>query len=177
MAGTHLFECPSCSSPNELSPKQAGQELPCSKCDAIFAAPKLGDLRKLPTKGPVDDGKTKAAYSPLQGWLFAGGLTLAMIAGVGGWQLYSYGDSLKSKIDIETEITQFNDWLDNQPPAQVYAESRISESQMGLEYEEPEYRRHDKQSSIIKNFSYGLFALSAIGLLMLIGSFLIKPKR
>ena len=175
MTGQYLFTCPSCQATNGLSPKQAGQELTCTDCNEGFQAPKLGDIRKLPVR---DEGSSKKAkeksYSPLQGWLFSGGLTLAMVAGIAGWFLNDYASSLSTDVDIPAEVQRFNDLLDKQPPAEVYRLSRVSEDDIALEYEEPMYKSFNKQSEILTYIAYGLYALCGIGLLMMISSFLFR---
>lgn len=176
MTGQYLFTCPSCGAANRLSPKQAGQELNCTDCDAPFQAPKLGDIRKLPTDGDVDAKVREKSYSPLRGWLFAGGLTLAVLAGGAGGYMHSKAAELSSavNVNIPEEVQRFNDLLDKQPPAEIYRLSRVSEDDIALEYQEPAYKRLNKESEIGTYSAYGLYGLCGVGVLMLLGSFLIR---
>lgn len=176
MAGPYLFNCPSCSEANELSPKQAGQELPCSSCSAIFQAPKLGDIRKLPVhQDATQQEDSSTSYSPLQGWLFASGLTIAVLAGVGAWQLQAHAKTLASELDVQTEIKDFNTLVDSRSPAQIYVMSTAANEDFGVEYVELDYKRKNAQSKILTNVSYGIWGICGLGILLLIGSFLVKP--
>ena len=50
----HLLSCPYCQAELTVTPAQAGDSIPCTKCQQTVAIPKLGELRKLPRSGPVE---------------------------------------------------------------------------------------------------------------------------
>lgn len=181
MPDRYLFPCPFCEQSIPLTLTQAGRELRCQHCQKMVQTPSMGGIRKLPLEegasGAVKQSR-RSGFSPLQGWLFAGGLTLAVLAGIASYTLYQYASSLRVKIDIEEVIAKEQMMVDQMAPAEVYVVAAAAkEADFALEYREPEYRASDKQGEILSTVSYGLAGLSGLGLLMVLGSLLFGNKR
>ncbi len=183
MSLRYLFPCTDCEFKFELVSRQAGQELVCPDCGNATQAPKLGTLKKLElaeSASEVSDFRANRQNSNTGGWkniLFVSGLALAIIAGVAGFSLYRFAQSKIVEFDVEREIEKFEEWIDENPPTSVLGTYVQMEVGKGLpEWQELPHIGENKQAAILKKFAYGLFGLSGLGLLTLIGSFLI-PKR
>jgi hypothetical protein len=75
----YLLPCPGCGAKTSIEPRQAGQQVFCG-CGAALDIPRLGEMRQLeidPVRGvskpPV------STWNPIRGFLFVGGIVLAMI--------------------------------------------------------------------------------------------------
>ena len=141
----------------------------------------MGGIRKL----SIEEGSTAAAkpsrrsgFSPLQGWLFAGGLTLAVLAGIASFSIYRYAIKLKDPRDVEVIIASENAKIDKMTSIELYAVALAAkEEDFALEYREPNYRASNKQGEILSTVSYGLAGLAGVGLLMVLGSLFGGGKR
>ena len=182
MSLRYLFPCSNCQYKFELESKQAGQDLVCPSCEATVLAPKLGTLKQLePVDSLSDSGhrsnQTKDSNSrSLRNLLFVSGLALAVLAGAAGLALYQFAQSKVIEFDVEGRLAEVEKWVDEQPPANILGTFVTMDVGKGLpEWVEQPHIGSNKQAAILKNFAYGLFGLSALGLLTLVGSFLV-PK-
>lgn len=180
MAVRYSFECPKCSTAVELTVTQAGQEMTCQSCAEEFSAPRLGDIKKLPVVGGEVAAKPKAKLSsPVKGWLFAGGLLLAVVAGAAAYGIQSYAASMYStaqKIggDIDKIVEDEMKVVDAMPDADIYAiASEAHKDSFQLEYRELPHRSLAIQSGILHNVALGCWAVCGIGAAMLLSSFFV----
>ena len=181
MAVRYRFECPDCNSSVELTTTQAGQEMTCSSCQSTFSAPRLGDIKNLPIAdgSPAASTKTRdsgfKSASPLKGWLFAGGLLLAAIAGIGGYFAQDYAKDLRVDFDIEETIAKEFKSIDEAPLVEIYGiVVQACEESFQLEYREAEYRTRNIKSGIMQKIAWGCWAACGAGLLMLLSSLFVK---
>ena len=182
MSLRYLFPCSNCQYKFELESKQAGQDLVCPSCEATVLAPKLGTLKQLEPVDSLSDSEhrsnqTKDSNSrSLRNLLFVSGLALAVLAGAAGLALYQFAQSKVVEFDVEGRLAEFETSIDELPPTvvlQTYVGMNVDK---GLpEWVEAPHVGSNKQAVILKNFAYGLFGLSLLGLLTLACSFLV-PK-
>lgn len=182
MSLRYLFPCSKCEHKFELVSKQAGQDLVCPSCGATGQAPKLGTLKQLERVGQESDSQLPAQQtqnSSSGSWknvLFVSGLALAILAGAAGFALYNYAQSKVVVFDVEGRLEQVEKWIDEQPPTGILGTYVNMDVSQGLpEWVEQPHVGSNKQAAILKNFAYGLFGLASLGLLTLLGSFLM-PK-
>ena len=180
MSPRYLFPCSQCEHKFELVSKQAGQDLACPDCGAATQAPKLGTLKQLEQ---VDSGEAPAnriQNSKSGSWknlLFVSGLALAILAGAAGFALYRYAQSKVIEFDVAGRVEKYEQWIDEQPPTNVLRTYVQLDTSKGLpEWVEQPHVGSNKQAAILKNFAYGLFGLAGLGLLTLLGSFLVPNK-
>ena len=183
MAVRYSFQCPRCSASVELTITQAGQEIECAQCAGVFTAPRLGDIKKLPVAGGEKVVKAGGgANSPVKGWLFSGGLLLAVVAGVAAYAIQSYATSMYDFAqeiggDIEQTVANELEKVDEMPAVDIYTiAAEAGKDSFQLEYREVPYRSLNIQSGILQNVAYGCWAVSGIGLLLLIVSFFISQE-
>ena len=181
MPEKYLLPCKQCEASIEITARDAGRELNCSQCDSKSTAPPMREIRNL---SPVD---TDSVQSPLErpalpgrnqskSWLFSGGLLLAVLAAVAGGSLWWYASGLETHRNVEKEIDFANQILDEATPGVVWTAWRSMSGSKLPDWKESTETRYNKQASILKNIAYGLGGLSGLGLLMMIGSFLIKSR-
>ena len=176
MAARYAYECPECHSTIELSTTQAGQDITCGSCSAVVNAPKLGTIRSLPA---LDDtlasDRKPGKGSPLKGWLFAGGLLLAVIAGIGGAAAQYRADQFHIDVDIEEIVSNEHKMLDKAPPIEIFVIAiEAGKESFTLEYSEAAYRTYNIKSGIIQKVAWACFGVAGFGLLMMLSSFFFR---
>lgn len=193
MAVRYAWECPECQSSIELATTQAGQHLKCGGCSAEVLAPKLGLIKGLPLVGGGEkdaitprsgrrsgrrsgQGSGRAGSgSPLKGWLFAGGLLLAVLASIAALAAQYRSNQYRVDINMEEVMAEEFKGLDTAPPAQIYSIAvEAGKESFALEYSEPTYRTYNKKSGYIQYVAWTFWGLAGLGLLMLLSSFLIR---
>ncbi len=173
MARLFLFNCPNCNHQIELLATQAGQELTCSACEQGFEAPKLGILNQLPTVG--DQRNEHSAHTDLKRLLFSGGLVLAVLMGAAGYALNSYASKLIVNVDLEGFQSDWSAEVEAMTPVELLQQwdSMVFERGLG-EWQEQVFARYKTQGTYLQYLAYGLLCLAAIGVMMIISSFLLK---
>ena len=181
MSPRYLFPCPNCDHKFELVSKQAGQELACPDCSNAVEAPKLGTLKQLELAesgqegGDHSSGGRNGNSGSLKNLVFVGGLALAIIAGAAGLALYQYAKSKVVEFDLAGNLEEYETWIDEQPPTGVLGSYVEMGTSQGLpEWVEQPHVGENKQAAILKKVAYGLFGLASLGLLTLIGSFMMR---
>lgn len=180
MAARYAYECQQCHSTVELSATQAGQELKCHSCSAEFVAPKLGVIKSLPliggeTASGKKPGRTSKSGSPLKSWLFAGGLLLAFIAGIAGAAAQYRANQFKVEVNIEDIVKSEHKAIDEMPATEIYnLLTMATEDDFRLDYTEVGYRTLNIKNGIIQKVAWVCFGIAGFGLLLLLGSFLVK---
>jgi len=169
----YLFTCTGCDKQFEITEKNAGMTYACPFCEAENAIPGMRDIRKLPTQEETATNKPPKLTSRNEAgaWLFSGGLLIAVIGGLLGIALFGYADSIAVDTQVDAQIEWAQTQVDGLNGGQLWDTwDALAE---GLpDWAESAGVRYNKQSRYLKNISYGLFGLSALGLLALIGSFL-----
>ena len=180
MAVRYSFECPECSTAVELTVTQAGQEMTCQSCDHEFSAPRLGDIKKLPVVGGEVAEKSKAkSSSPVKGWLFAGGLLLAAVAGAAAYGIQTYADSMNEAAqeiggNIDEIVEAEMKVVDEMPAVDIYTiAAEAHKDSFQLEYQELPHRSLAIQSRILHNVALGFWSVCGIGAVMLLSSFFV----
>ena len=107
--------------------------------------------------------------------LFATGLALAVLFGGAGLGLHLYASSLHRPVDIENHLQTTRAEISNFAVPELYglATSLTKTDDLG-DFAEPIFLKGNKQSEILTWFAYGLYAIGAAGVAMLLGSFLMK---
>jgi len=107
--------------------------------------------------------------------LFTAGLALAVLFGGAGLGLHLYARSLQTPIDVEEYVQRAREEVRSLKPEQLYglATSLAKTEDLG-DFSEPPFLKNNKQGDILSWLAYGLYAVGGIGLLMLLGSFLMK---
>ena len=171
----HLLLCPACEHKIEVETRQAGQSLQCSGCGIDVEAPKLGELRKLPVAQTDLQTASKKSVSGIRKVLFAVGLGMAVLFGAAGLSLHLYARSLYVPVDVASILEKSQQEAEKLTDVEVYQiASDINRVQTTTDFREPPFLKANKQSAILSYFAYGLYAIAGLGLLMLIGSFIVK---
>ena len=175
MSSRYLFPCSQCDHELELVATQAGQEIDCPDCGQTIEAPKLGVLRQLPVVEQTAAKKTLGRNTRLKRTLFATGLGLAVVLGGIGGALYKYASDMIVDPQLEKLFAQFDEEIEQMPTPQVLDIWSQMNFEEGLgEWREMGYARYRAQGTILQRVAYGVIGLAFVGLLMLIGSFMIK---
>lgn len=173
MSIRYLLPCSNCDHQFEVVATQAGQDLECPKCNTQQEAPKLGQIKQLPTTGDSGSAdKSKKGNSILTTL----GLLIALVCGGAGGFLYWYGsDMVTDEFNMEEQIEFMNESIDKFSPAEVLRQYTSINADEGLgDWQETTVMRYNNQGYIIKNFSYGIMGLAVVGLLMMIWGFFSK---
>ena len=181
MAQLYLLPCGSCDNKIEIELKQAGSEVGCPSCQSKTAAPTMGGIKKLEhaeSSGIMIDPKSNSTASRhigLKQWLFSGGLVVLVLAAVAGFATWFYADSLVTISNIDQRVAAANQQIPTISPAQIWDswDDLTSAGQLP-EWKEIESIGHNKQAAYLKNIAYGFIGLAAVGLLLLLSSFVIK---
>lgn len=179
MAVRYAWECPQCQGTIEISATQAGQDLECASCSAALTLPKLGIVKNLPVVGGAQPAPSsrRAVASPVKGWLFAGGLLLAVLGTVAGLAAQYRANQFHVDVDVESIIEEEYAIIDKQRPAELYSLAiSAGEDSFALEYSETPYRTRNIKSGIIQKVAWVCWGLGGAGLLMLLSSFFIRRK-
>ena len=174
MSSRFLFPCPECNHSIELVATQAGQSIECPECNLQAEAPKLGILRQLPIVEQAQSSKA-SRNSGFKRSLFTAGLAISVLMGGVGTALYKYASSLIIDPHLDQVFASMSEQLELQKAPElldIWSQMRFEDG-IG-EWREMGYARYKTQGTILKRLSYGLFGIASIGLLMLIGSFMIK---
>lgn len=175
MSNLYLLPCPLCDAKNEISLRQSGQNLACTGCGKDIEAPKLGEIKKLPLVESTTGTKRAATMSATRKGLFTVGLALAVLFGGAGLGLHLYARSLHTPIDIDQYVQLSREEVRSLETPQLYglATSLTKTEDLG-DFTEPQFLKGNKQGVILTWLALGLYAIGAIGLVMLLGSFLMK---
>lgn len=174
MPSRFLFPCPNCNLNIELVATQAGQSIECPECNLETEAPKLGTLRQLPVVEQAQSPK-KSRNSGFKRSLFTAGLAILVLMGGIGAALYNYASSMIVDPQLDLVFASMTEELEKKQAPElldIWAQMRFEEG-IG-EWREMGYARYRTQGTILRRVSYGLFGIASIGLLMLLGSFMIK---
>lgn len=175
MSNLFLLPCPLCDAKNEISLRQSGQNLACTGCGKDIEAPKLGEIKKLPLVESTTGTKRAATMSATRKGLFTVGLALAVLFGGAGLGLHLYARSLHTPIDIDQYVQLTREEVRSLETRQLYGlATSLSKMEDLGDFAEPAFLKGNKQGAILMWVAYGLYAIGAIGLMMLLGSFLMK---
>ena len=178
MSIRYLLPCPECDQSNELETKQAGQDLNCVHCDANISAPKLGILKQLPQLEGDTKEKAKKKGQGSGNVLATLGLGVLLLAGLAGGGLYYYGGMLQKDMDVYGNMEVHLSLLDELTPSQLVEHYQRIDPERGLgEWRELPVSRYNRQGAILKNFSYGLFGIAGIGLVIFLVSLFSGKKK
>jgi len=174
MSNLFLLPCPLCDAKNQISPRQSGQTFACAGCGKNIEAPKLGEIKKLPSAESTNTNRKETMSATRKG-LFTVGLALAVLFGGAGLGLHLYARSLHTPVDIEEHVQQMREELQALEIPQLYglATSLTKTEDLG-DFAEPPFLKGNKQGAILMWVAWGLYAIGAVGLVLLLGSFLMK---
>lgn len=180
MSARFYFPCPSCDHRFEIETRAAGRQLSCPICQAEVEAPKMGDIRKLElveTDQPASGSGRKPA-GRAKSVLFSIGLATMVIFAASGVGLYYYSTTIEIPVDFDRGMEFQNSQLDGMNAADLwdFYYENLKDAPLG-DWQEHEVTKGNLQSGILKKFSYGLLGIGALGLLMLLGSFVMPNKR
>ena len=176
MSQDYLYPCQHCDKSFPISVKQAGMEVGCPLCDKIVGLPGLRDIRSLPLHESDTTVSSTQARSESSSWLFSGGLLVSVVAGLLGLGLLNYANGLAMDSTLDLQLEYGRSQLDTLPAAQLW-EAWDQLTRDGLPNWQETYEvRSNKQSNHYSYIAYGLFAISALGLFAMVGSFLASRK-
>jgi len=171
----YLLPCDECQHSLELQKRQAGQTVTCPQCGHSFAAPRLGEFKNLQTTASGEPEPTTGSTSVLKRWLFTLGLAMTVLLGAAGVGVYQFAGSIQEEIHAESRLEDYNKDIEQFSDAEVYQiAATYTEDQTLGEYFQPGLVKNNKQGEILEYVAYGLLGLAALGLAMLVGSFLVK---
>ena len=148
----------------------------CPFCGKLIELPGMREIRQLPVAGDPKDVSTGSSRNETVSWLFSGGLLVGVVAGLCGWALMAYADSLVTESILENQIEFGRSQLDLLPAGHLW-DAWDSMTVIGLpDWEETTQVRYNKQAGHLRNIAFGLYGLSVIGGLSLIVSFFISRK-
>ena len=148
----------------------------CPFCGEANELPGMREIRQLPAVGDSHDLPAGSSRNETRSWLFSGGLLIAVVAGLCGWALTFYADSLVTESILENQIEFGKSQLHLLPAGHLW-DAWDSMTVNGLpDWEETNQVRYNKQAGHLSNIAYGLYGLSAIGFLALVSSFFISRK-
>ena len=182
MANKYLLPCHTCDHQFEVEVGQAGQELTCPRCDSQTMVPTMGQIRKLEmveTTAPRVAIPEKTGHQGLKGWLFAGGLTLFILALAAGIALWFYAESLITRVDVEALVQSAVEPVDQLSPGELwdYWHEMVGTTEALPEWQETVTQGQTRQGEYLLIFAYALFGIAAVGLFSMLASFAIKRKR
>ena len=107
--------------------------------------------------------------------LFTAGLAIAVLFGCAGLGLHLYARSLHTPVDIEEHVQRTREEVGALEIPQLYglATTLTKIEDLG-DFAEPPFLKGNKQGEILMWVAWGLYAIGAVGLVMLLGSFLMK---
>lgn len=182
MPETYQLPCPNCSETIPVVTKMAGQTISCQDCDNSVEVPPMREIRRLEplVENDTDSSQIKqrsSKRSETGSWLFSSGLLLAGIATLAAVSLWLYANSLQTESTVQEDIEFVSQQLTVATPGTVWSVwSEMKET--GLpEWQETVQTRYNKQAKILKTIAYGIGVLSALGLIMMIGSFFAQGKK
>lgn len=158
---------------------QAGQMVTCS-CGTTQEAPTMRSIRALPPAEEVNAQQAAerkpAAWSPLQGGLFAAGIVLALVgltaAGVFGNRLRLIDIPVPTEADFIRDANQ----LDRMPVDEAY-ESYLAVREMGLTVQQvPLYARAQRVEALYVKYVIAGAVAAAVGIAMVVAAFVIRPR-
>lgn len=180
MAKRFLLPCEKCDQKLEVEARQAGRTIDCPECSSPVEVPTFRVMKTLAAVDDSEEGDAISEPNPLKGILFAAGLGLAVIAGLGGWALYNYASNMVAFNTFETdEWSQLSDeTMDDATVAELW-DGWLNTIDRGdlPDWQEPEWNRYYKQGQILLNVSYGIFGVAALGLLCMFGSFFLPNSN
>lgn len=178
MAVQYLLPCPECAQPIPVTPQLAGGHLDCPACGHNLEVPTLGALRRLESVGEETAAVDQAGdRNRAKGLLFSLGLILTVIFGIGAAVLYFMGgqreiDTSFRQEQIESQLAA----IDTAPPADLYAAWVERPKELG-EWREDPAASINRESDVLKVFSYILMAVAALGLVLFLTSFALPARR
>ncbi len=162
--------CPHCQYVLTIAAKHAGQQLLCPGCQKSFDAPKLRDLKaSVPSPVTATKPHSDARPSLLKAGMFSLGLVLLIVGSISGYFLWQYAGELISPADEHQRAIAFGNTFADSSPAEVwqFMESVVANRELPP-FEQAEWRTQDELGRFLRNVSYGLFGLAALGLVALI---------
>ena len=148
----------------------------CPFCEQNNQLPGMRQLRQLPLADRLAVS-AKGNGNDLRRFLFSAGLLVAVLAALLGFALSYYADSLATELMVEEKIDYGNKFIDTLSPGHLW-ESWDQMATEGLpDWQESRDVRYNKQAGHLKSIAYGLLGLSGLGLLSLIGSFLVPERK
>lgn len=180
MPECYQISCENCEHPMEVEGRQAGGILECPQCEAKIDVPTFRVLKTL----PVVDRPSRLAEggdpNHLKGILFAAGLGLAVIAGVGGWFLYQHANKMVTENQVDTQEieTKMDEEIDSASISKLWDHwNKTIESVDLPDWKEASWKRYSREGNVLLNVSYAIMGVGALGFLAMCGSFFVPKTR
>lgn len=177
MAVQYLLPCSKCAHPIPVAPQLAGGQVDCPECGHPQEVPTLGRLRALESIGE-EEPQTRQEREARRGrgLLFSLGLILTVVFGLGAATLFYMGSQREVDIDVEQRITEQLAMYENATPSDLYIAWENRPEELG-EWREYEFVQSNREGYVLKLFSYILMGVAAIGVALLLASFLRPTQR
>ena len=179
----YLLPC-ECGATVPIETRQAGEPVTCPQCAAALTAPAMRSIRKLkPEENETAEKSSDQPWTRQQGLMFAGGVTLAIVATVVAIGFYlsaknvPIAASMPDEQHLEQEIDGYHRQIDAAAAADLWSAWRqIKQFGFG-EWTLPvhiEMRKLRDRRMLYVKIAIGC---AALGVGLAIGSFLIRPRR
>jgi len=176
MAQKYQFSCTGCNKNFPVTQNQAGTRQDCPFCEVPNNLPGLREIRQLPTVNDVAS-HAQAKSNETKSWLFSGGLLVGIVAGLMGFALTGYANSLMTESTVAHDIEFGRAQLGELPAGHLW-DAWDTMTKGGLpDWGETQTVRYNKQAGYLKFIAYGLYGLSAIGLLAIMTSFFVNRPQ
>ena len=178
MAIRYLLKC-QCGQPTPVTIAQAGETVTCG-CGKKLQVPTLRGLRELEQETmPEPPHRGRAAWSPVQGYLYSAGILLA-IGGIafGAWQVVQYLRVKPYTVDQSVAVTEsMNADVDDMQLMQTLDEWKHSLEHGLADDQTPEWIQAQKMSEGFRNSALIAFVIAGVGILGVAIAFVIRPGR
>jgi hypothetical protein len=177
MAPTYQFPCPKCQYENVIERRHAGQLIECPKCQHTLEIPKLRDFASLSATADSKPHVAAKISHPLRPWFFVIGLGALVLCGITGYLLLDYANRMMRLGEEYTESVAppfFDDRSHDELWASWY--EFFQEKRDLPPWQPSKIKLTYDQGVLFQYFAYGLFALAAIGAVLMICSFVLRDQ-
>ena len=159
MAALYELPCPHCSKTVHVTLTQAGGISTCS-CGNDVPIPKMMDLKKLPQAEQAEVKETKKTWSPVQGTVFALGVSLIALGTYMYFQLEPERQGLETK---QPEFPEFQGNLDQMTEIEAW-KGWLGLRKLKLENRDtPEFIKNRERYTVLTNYLYMAWTFIALG--------------
>ncbi len=137
----------------------------------------MRQMQQLPVEeegNQVAAGKTQK--NETKSLLFSGGLLVAVLAGILGFALSRYASSLSTQSTLDQQIEFGQGQIDRLPPGPLWDAWQAMTAEGLPDWKETHEVKYNKQAVYLSYIAIGLYAIAALGCVMLATSFLMRHQ-
>lgn len=178
MKTVYLIPC-NCGQKVSVDASQAGARVACA-CGQQLVVPTFRGLKQLESVVVADavTDRKKTGWNPVVGVIFSLGMLAALIGGIFfGFNFYFYTQTRGGAASIESHMIEDNDaYIAELGPDESFIEFRTQEAEKLEVAGTPGWVMLDAFSNRSYRWSVGAGIVSLVGILMVVGSLLLRPK-